>query len=100
MGQRVEHRGPGDQLSRPFSHRVIPHYDHRCVLFRSVRYYDPDLDHSGSLVMTLFPAFSALGMARKEDLQAVFVRSIKYLLLSTGPIIVVLMVFSSQLLDL
>jgi len=54
----------------------------------------------GSLVMTLFPAFSALGMARKEDLQAVFVRSIKYLLLSTGPIILVLMVFSSQLLDL
>jgi len=45
---------------------------------------------SGSLLMTLFPAFSALGIARKDSLQRLYTRSIKYLLLIIGPIILIL----------
>jgi len=52
----------------------------------------------GSLVMTLFPAFSTLGMTHREDLQLVFVRSIKYLLLATGPLILILLFFSNTIL--
>ena len=52
-----------------------------------------------SLVMTLFPAFSALGI-RKVDLQRLYVRSIKYLLLVTGPIVLILTVFAGSILRL
>jgi O-antigen/teichoic acid export membrane protein len=51
-----------------------------------------------SLVMTLFPAFSTLRTTRKEDLQELYIRSIKYLLLSTGPIVVTLVVFADNIL--
>ncbi|MCL0030161.1 flippase [Thermodesulfovibrionales bacterium] len=54
---------------------------------------------SGSLAMTLFPAFSALGATRKEDLQRIYVRTIKYLLLSTGPIIMILVMFADTILQ-
>jgi O-antigen/teichoic acid export membrane protein len=53
----------------------------------------------GSLVMTLFPAFSTLGTARKEDLQRIYIRTIKYLLLITGPIVLILIVFANNILQ-
>jgi len=53
-----------------------------------------------SLVMTLFPAFSTLGTTRKEDLQKLYIRSIKYLLLSTGPIVLILIMFAGNILRL
>lgn len=55
---------------------------------------------SGSLVMTLFPAFSALGITHREKLQQIYVRSIKYLLLSIGPIVLILMIFAEDILQL
>ena len=54
----------------------------------------------GSLVMTLFPAFSALGTTRKEDLQQLYLRSIKYLLLTTGPIVLIFVIFADDILRL
>ena len=45
----------------------------------------------GSLVMTLFPAFSTLGASRKDDVQRLYVRSMKYLLLVTGPTVLLLL---------
>lgn len=54
----------------------------------------------GSLVMTLFPAFSRLGTMRKEELQRLYARSIKYLLLSTGPVVLILVVFADDILRL
>jgi len=53
---------------------------------------------SGSLAMALFPAFSALGIARRDDLQRLYVRSIKYLLMMTGPIVLILLVFADDIL--
>lgn len=54
----------------------------------------------GSLVMTLFPAFSTVGMKRKEDLQELYIRSIKYLLLITGPVVLILVIFAPDILHL
>ncbi len=51
----------------------------------------------GSLVMTLFPAFSTLGTTRKEDVRRFYVRSIKYLLLVTGPTVLVLVALSGTI---
>jgi len=53
-----------------------------------------------SLVMTLFPAFSTLGTTRKEDLRRLYARSIKYLLLLTGPIVLLLVIFADNVLQL
>jgi O-antigen/teichoic acid export membrane protein len=53
-----------------------------------------------SLVMTLFPAFSSLGAMRKEDERNLFIRSVKYLLLTSGLIVLVLMVFADDALRL
>ncbi|MBT9169717.1 MAG: putative membrane protein EpsK [Actinobacteria bacterium] len=55
---------------------------------------------SGSLSMALFPAFSALGATRKEILQKLYIRSIKYLLLTTGPLVLILVVFAGSILQL
>jgi O-antigen/teichoic acid export membrane protein len=54
----------------------------------------------GSLVMTLFPAFSTIGTTCKEDSQRLYIRSIKYLLLSTGPIVLILIMFANKILQL
>jgi O-antigen/teichoic acid export membrane protein len=52
----------------------------------------------GSLVMTLFPAFSTLRTTRRrEDLQRLYIRSTKYLLLSTGPIVLILVIFADNI---
>jgi O-antigen/teichoic acid export membrane protein len=53
-----------------------------------------------SLVLTLFPAFSRIAIICKEDLQRLYVRSIKYLFLSTGPIVLILVVFADDILRL
>jgi O-antigen/teichoic acid export membrane protein len=52
-----------------------------------------------SLAMTLFPAFSAIGTTHKEDLQRLYMRSIKYLLLVTGPIVLVFIAFANNILQ-
>ncbi|HOW84477.1 MAG TPA: flippase [Candidatus Aminicenantes bacterium] len=49
----------------------------------------------GSLSMVLFPAFSALDAGRRsEQVESLFARSVKFLLVSTGPIFVLLMFFA------
>ena len=53
---------------------------------------------STSLLMTVLPAVSALGIAREDDLQQLFVRSMKYLLLINGPIVLILMIFADNIL--
>jgi O-antigen/teichoic acid export membrane protein len=55
----------------------------------------------GSLSMVLFPAFSYLDAGgRKERVEILFARSVKFLLLTTGPVFVVLMFFARPLLRL
>lgn len=53
-----------------------------------------------SFFMTLFPAFSAIGRTRKEDLECLFTRSLKHLILLTGPIVLVLVLFAEEILHL
>jgi O-antigen/teichoic acid export membrane protein len=53
-----------------------------------------------SLFMTLFPAFSTLGIAHKEDLERLFTQSSKHLMLATGPIVLVLILFAEDILHL
>jgi O-antigen/teichoic acid export membrane protein len=56
---------------------------------------------SGSLSMVLFPAFSFLDAGgRRDRAEALFARSSKFLLLSTGPVFVVLMFFARDFLRL
>ena len=53
-----------------------------------------------SLALTLFPAFSALsGSSEHERTQALFMRSVKFVLLATAPLILVLTAFARPLLD-
>ena len=55
----------------------------------------------GSLSMVLFPAFSYLDAGRKsEEAECLFARSTKLLLLSTGPIFILLMFFAGDFLRL
>jgi len=55
----------------------------------------------GSLSMVLFPAFSFLDAGgRTEKAETLFARSIKFLLLSTGPVFVLLAFFAGDLLRL
>ena len=55
----------------------------------------------GSLSMVLFPAFSLLDAGgREEKTEALFARSVKFLLLSTGPIFIALMFFAGDFLRL
>ena len=56
---------------------------------------------SASLSMTLFPAFSALdGVRDRERLSIFFARSIKYVLLISGTIIVLIVVYAEQILQI
>ncbi|HDG98327.1 MAG TPA: flippase [Desulfobacterales bacterium] len=53
-----------------------------------------------SLSMTLFSAFSFLeGIEDREKLNTFFARSVKYILLSLGPIIVMLILFAKQIMQ-
>jgi O-antigen/teichoic acid export membrane protein len=55
----------------------------------------------GSLSMVLFPAFSLLDAGgRREKAETLFARSVKFLLLSTGPVFILLMFFAGDLLRL
>jgi len=55
----------------------------------------------GSLSMVLFPAFSLLDAGgRTEKAETLFARSVKFLLLSTGPVFILLMFFSGDFLRL
>ena len=55
----------------------------------------------GSLAMVLFPAFSSLSGGRlKERAEDLFARATKFLLLSTGPILVLLIFFAGDFLRL
>lgn len=54
---------------------------------------------SGSLTMTLFPAFSALeGIGDRQRLGMLFARSVKYVLLTLGPIVLMLALFAEEIL--
>lgn len=56
---------------------------------------------SASLTMTLFPAFSALeGVKDRQKLGTLFARSVKYILLILGPIVVMIGLFSKEILQL
>jgi O-antigen/teichoic acid export membrane protein len=53
----------------------------------------------GSLVLTLFPAFSSLNASgAKQELENLYARSVKFLLLILGPMMVVIMVFAQEIL--
>jgi len=55
----------------------------------------------GSLVVTLFPAFSSLdALGDRERLEKLYARSVKFLLLALGPVLVLLIVFARQILRL
>jgi O-antigen/teichoic acid export membrane protein len=55
----------------------------------------------GSLSMVLFPAFSFLDAGNRSDkTEKLFARSMKFLLLSTGPIFILLMFYAQDLLRL
>lgn len=59
---------------------------------------------SGSLTMTLFPAFSSLeglgGGKINQRLGALFARSVKYILLTTGPAVVMICLFAREILQI
>jgi O-antigen/teichoic acid export membrane protein len=56
---------------------------------------------AASLTMTLFPAFSALeGRKDEQRLGMFFARSVKYILLATGPVVVVIWLFAGEILQI
>ena len=56
---------------------------------------------AASLTMTLFPAFSALeGLKDRQRLSSVFARSFKYMLLTTGPIVVLICLYAEEILEM
>lgn len=56
---------------------------------------------SASLTMTIFPAFSSLeGSRDRHKLGMFFTRSVKYILLTLGPIIFVIMLFAKEALQI
>lgn len=56
---------------------------------------------SASLTMTLFPAFSTLqGGKDNPRLSMLFARSVKYVLLTTGPVVVLIWLFAGEILEI
>lgn len=56
---------------------------------------------SASLTMTLFPAFSTLeGVKNRQSLGTFLARSVKYVLLASGPIVVVITLFAKEILQI
>jgi len=54
-----------------------------------------------SLVMTLFPAFSALeGVKDRQRLGTLFTRSVKYVILALGPVVIGIILFAEEALQL
>jgi O-antigen/teichoic acid export membrane protein len=54
----------------------------------------------GSLVMTLFPAYSTLGTINKEQLQVIHLRATKYITVVMGIIALIIILFSNEILRL
>lgn len=54
----------------------------------------------GSLMTTMFPVCSALGIGKKEELQDLYSRAIRCLFLILAPIILVLILFAKQIMQL
>jgi O-antigen/teichoic acid export membrane protein len=52
----------------------------------------------GSLVMTMFPAFSTMGLQRVDDLKFFFIRASKYMFLFVSLITFVMIVFAKEIL--
>lgn len=56
---------------------------------------------TASLTLTLFPAFSALeGAKDRQRVGTFFARSIKYVLITSGPIVVLVVVYSKEILQI
>jgi len=56
---------------------------------------------STSLSVTLFPAFSSLeGVENKEKIGTIFAKSVKYILLTLGPVVLIVMLFARDILGL
>jgi O-antigen/teichoic acid export membrane protein len=55
---------------------------------------------SSSLVMTIFPAFSFIGELDKERLAILYTRTIKYLLLALGFIVILMILFADKILKI
>jgi O-antigen/teichoic acid export membrane protein len=53
-----------------------------------------------SIASTLFPAYSTIAANHRKELERIYVRSLKYLLLIMGPIILVLVLFAGDILRL
>jgi O-antigen/teichoic acid export membrane protein len=53
-----------------------------------------------SLATTLFPAFSTIAADRKKDLERLYARSLKYLLLIMGPMMLISVLFAEDILRL
>jgi O-antigen/teichoic acid export membrane protein len=53
-----------------------------------------------SLAAVLFPAFSSIGASSKELISRLYSRSIKYLVLLMGPIVLIMILFAGQVLSL
>ncbi|TAN40744.1 MAG: flippase [Nitrospirae bacterium] len=53
-----------------------------------------------SLIMVLFPVFSAAGNLPGEQIARLYTRSIKYLLLVMGPVLLIMILFAGQILSL
>ncbi len=53
-----------------------------------------------SMYMTLFPAFSVLWTNRREEVEIISIRANKYIILSTGPIVLILVIFAKDILNL
>jgi O-antigen/teichoic acid export membrane protein len=51
-----------------------------------------------SIVMTLFPAFSALAATQRRSLEGIYVRTLKYLLVGAGPILLLTAMYADDLL--
>jgi O-antigen/teichoic acid export membrane protein len=53
-----------------------------------------------SLTMTLFPAFSSMSASPREVIPSLYTRSVKYLLLIMGPLVMLLVLFAGDILRL
>ncbi|MHB8882699.1 MAG: flippase [Thermodesulfovibrionales bacterium] len=50
-----------------------------------------------SLIMVLFPVFSAAGAVPKDQIARLYTRSLKYLLLVMGPLVLIIMLFAGHI---
>jgi O-antigen/teichoic acid export membrane protein len=53
-----------------------------------------------SVILVLFPAFSAIGTASRETIVRLYIRSMKYLFLVMGPLVFIMVLFAREILQL